>query len=90
MKIKAAKKIILDLLDAGHDNALVPLYRDGLDVDMVFSRKRGCENKAMEVAEAETRTDAAIKAAWKALTGEDFPDGADTVEFVNNVKALDT
>src|SRR5882724_10442482 len=36
-----AKKIILDLIDAGHDGALVPLQDGGAKVDVILSQIEG-------------------------------------------------
>lgn len=79
---KAAKKLILDLLDAGHDGALVQIQDGGIKVDIVFSCLPNQTDQPMNLAEAEKRTDEAIRRAFLALTGADV-DG-DPVEFINS------
>jgi hypothetical protein len=80
---KAARKIILDLIDAGQDNALVPLQDGGDGVEVVFSREPGRETEVMQMDESERRTDEAIRAAWLALTGAEIAPGDDPVDFIN-------
>jgi len=79
---KRAKKIILDLLDAGHDGALVQIQDGGKNVDIVFSRIPNQTDQPMKLAEAEKQMDEAIRRAFHALTGANV-DG-DPVEFINS------
>jgi hypothetical protein len=82
MKTNTAKKLIRDLLDAGHDGVLAQFQDGGKKVDIVFSRRRGHTDEVMSLAEAERRIDAAIRQAWKELTGGVVR--GDPVEFINS------
>jgi len=77
-----AKKIILDLIDAGHDGALVPLQDGGAKVDVILSQIEGRGHLVMGRWEAESRTDRAIRQAWRALTGQLL--AGDPVVFINS------
>jgi hypothetical protein len=78
---KAAQKLILALLDAGHDGVLADCQDGGENVDIIFSRRKGHESEVMGLAESEQRMDAAIRFAWKTLTGKTI--AGDPVEFIN-------
>lgn len=75
------KRTVLDLIDAGKMGALIDNQDGGENIEVVFSRKRGQKTQAMEADEAEEFMDAAIRAAWRLMGGEDI-DG-DAVEFIN-------
>lgn len=79
MKHKEAITVIRDLIDAGHDGALVPIQDGGKEVDTVWSHKS--PKRVMGIEESERHMDRAIKAAWLALTGKVL-EVADPVEFI--------
>ncbi len=79
---KRAKKLILDLIDAGHDGALVGIQDGGVKVDIVFSQHPHQKNNPMNLAESEERMNDAIRRAFVALTGADVE--GDPVDFINS------
>ena len=81
MSEKDAKVVIADLLAVAHDGALASCQDGGVNVDIVFSRKPGREDRVMTLRESEQRLDAAIRRAYAAMTGEKVK--GDPVEFVN-------
>lgn len=78
-KQRLACQVIADLINASRADALVPLYDGGVTVDVVYSLKR--PRHRMTLKESESLMDAAIRAAWVALTGDKLK-AEDPVTFV--------
>ncbi len=63
-----ATRLIIALIEAADDCALVPLQDGGDKVDVIHSRRHG-QLRVMKLPEAERRLDRAIGAVYSALTG---------------------
>jgi len=85
MTNRKARKIILGLIEAGYNSALVPCQDGGEKVDVVWSILK--PDRPMELREAELLMDAAICIAWEALTGKKIPNNIDPVAWINSANA---
>jgi hypothetical protein len=79
-KTQKARRVIKELLDVAQEGALVPIQDGGKHVDIVWSRTE--RESPMSLSESERLMDRAIRAAYKAITGEAIPRGVDPVEFI--------
>jgi hypothetical protein len=78
---KAAKRLILDLIDAASNLTLAD-NKDGGLFGFAQSRMQGKEHEAMSLAEAEFRIDSAIQRAYHALRGKEIT--GDPVDFIHS------
>ena len=78
---KAAKRLILDLIDAASNLTLADNKENRL-FGFALSRIEGKEHAEMTLVEAEFRIDQAIQRAYHALTGRQIM--GDPVDFINS------
>jgi len=81
---KQAKTIITELIDAEHCSLLAGMQDGGKKVDIIWSRRRLRTNEVMSLSEGEELMDAAIRSAYRAMTGFELEPDIDPVEFINS------